>query len=328
MGSTRVAGEKDGSGAIRGLDGFQKLALATTATTYLLILVGGLVRAAGAGMGCPDWPKCFGLWIPPTHADQLPAAFDPARFNAALTWIEYVNRLLGVTTGLLIFATLAAAVVKHRRSPGILWPSVAAFLAVGFQGWLGGRVVAHGLAPWIVTVHLVVALVIVSLLLYATVNAFFAGRPPAPPVAQDPLAAWLGPGLIALTLVQVALGTQVRSGIDRASGLGIPRSGLLHTVGTVDDVHRGIAVCVFALAVWLWSRVLGSGARAVGWSATAVVALAGLQIVAGILLAHLALPRPIQVVHLSVASLLLGAETLLALLGRRLGSGASSASGV
>jgi heme a synthase len=310
-----------------GLDAFQRLALATTATTYLLILVGGLVRAAGAGMGCPDWPRCFGLWIPPTRADQLPAAFDPARFNAALTWIEYLNRLLGVATGLLIFATLAAAVAQHRRSPGILWPSAAAFLAVGFQGWLGGRVVAHGLEPWIVTVHLVVALVIVSLLLYATVNAFFAGRPTPPPPAHDPLVAGLAPGLVVLTLVQVALGTQVRSGVDRGLGLGLPRSDVLHRLGAVDDIHRGVAVCVFVLAAWLWSRSQDHAPPVVSRAAAVVVGLAGLQIVAGLLLASLALPRTVQVAHLSVASLLLGAETLLALLQRRLGGGASSASG-
>jgi len=94
----------------RRFDAFQKLALATTATTYLLILVGGLVRAAGAGLGCPDWPKCFGSWVPPTGADQLPPGFDPAQFNPALAWTEYLNRLLGVLVGCLIFATLVAAI--------------------------------------------------------------------------------------------------------------------------------------------------------------------------------------------------------------------------
>jgi heme a synthase len=302
----------------RRLDGFQKLALATTATTYLLILVGGLVRASGAGMGCPDWPKCFGLWVPPTRAAELPPGFDPAQFNAALTWTEYVNRLLGVTTGFLIFATLVAALVRHRRAHGIVWPSVAAFLGVGFQGWLGGRVVAHGLAPWIVTTHLVVALVIVSLLLYATVNAFFADG--ATPVSRgDRLAAWLAPGLVALTLIQVALGAQVRGAVDVAAALGVERSRILKTMGGFDDVHRGVAVCVFAVAVWLWSRARGTRSpRAVLHAATAVVILAAAQIGAGLLLAQLALPRPVQVAHLSIASLLLGAEMLLALLMRRL----------
>ena len=81
-------------------------------------------------------------------------------------WTEYLNRLLGVTVGFLIFATAISAWRHHRRDPRILWTTIAAFLLVGFQGWLGGRVVAHELAAWIVTVHMIVALVIVQLLLY------------------------------------------------------------------------------------------------------------------------------------------------------------------
>src|SRR4029453_2067836 len=68
------------------LDVFQGLAPATTAVTYRLILVGGLVRASGAGLGCPDWPKCFGLWIPPASAAELPPEFDPSQFNQMLMW--------------------------------------------------------------------------------------------------------------------------------------------------------------------------------------------------------------------------------------------------
>ena len=150
------------------LTSFQRLALWTTATTYLLILVGGLVRASGAGLGCPDWPRCFGSWIPPASAADLPPQFDPSQFNPTLMWTEYLNRLLGVTVGFLILATTISAWRHHRHEPRILWTTIAAFLLVGFQGWLGGRVVAHELAAWIVTVHLIVALVIVQLLLYAT----------------------------------------------------------------------------------------------------------------------------------------------------------------
>ena len=301
------------------LDGFQKLALATTATTYLLILVGGLVRASGAGMGCPDWPKCFGLWVPPMRADQLPAAFDPARFNAALTWTEYSNRLLGMTTGMLIFATLVAALVQHRRSPRILWPVAAAFLGVGFQGWLGGRVVAHNLAPWVVTVHLLVALVIVSLLLYATAQAFFAAEALAESRSVDRVTSAGASVLIALSLVQVALGTQVRGAIDaHAAVLGLPRSGLLASVGWPDMAHRNVALAVFVMAAWLLWRIGSTASPApVRRAAIAVVALAAAQIAAGLTLAYLALPRPVQVAHLSIASLLLGAETLLALVARR-----------
>src|SRR5437868_8273358 len=107
---------------------FQRLALATTATTYLLILVGGLVRASGAGLGCPDWPKCFGRWIPPLSKKDVPAAIDPSLFNVTKAWTEYVNRLLGVSVGLLIFSTLVLAFLHHRHARRILVPTITAFL--------------------------------------------------------------------------------------------------------------------------------------------------------------------------------------------------------
>ncbi|HEX4914405.1 MAG TPA: COX15/CtaA family protein, partial [Vicinamibacterales bacterium] len=90
------------------LTSFQRLALWTTAATYFLILVGGLVRASGAGLGCPDWPRCFGSWIPPASAAALPPQFDISQFNPTLMWTEYLNRLLGVIVGLLILATTIA----------------------------------------------------------------------------------------------------------------------------------------------------------------------------------------------------------------------------
>src|SRR5919109_1152360 len=97
------------------LSSFQRLALWTTATTYFLILVGGLVRASGAGLGCPDWPRCFGSWIPPLSAAELPPAFDRAQFNPVLMWTEYLNRLLGVSVGIFIFATLVVAIPDQSR---------------------------------------------------------------------------------------------------------------------------------------------------------------------------------------------------------------------
>src|SRR2546422_10799037 len=153
------------------LSSFQRLALWTTATTYFLILVGGLVRASGAGLGCPDWPRCFGSWIPPASAAQLPSRFDPSLFNPTLMWTEYLNRLLGVTVGFLIFATAVSAGRHHRREPRILGATVAALLLTGLQGGLGGRVVANELAAWVVTIEMIVALAIVQVLLYATVRS-------------------------------------------------------------------------------------------------------------------------------------------------------------
>lgn len=301
------------------LSSFQRLAVWTTAITYLLILVGGLVRASGAGLGCPDWPRCFGSWIPPLSASALPPQFDPADFNPTLMWTEYLNRLLGVSVGLLIFATAIVAWRRHRREPHIVWPVVAALLLTGYEGWLGGRVVAHELAPWIVTAHLVVALVIVSLLLYATVYAFFAqdGRPVR--VYHHRRALALATAIvIAITLGQVAIGTQVRGTIDDALDAGTARADALETLGAIDGWHRDTAIVVLsgtiALMLLVWARHPQEPVLAA--ATYAVLALAAAQIATGLTLAYADLPPPSQVAHLALGSLLLGALTVLFLLAR------------
>ena len=159
------------------MQSYRRMALWTTAATYFLIFVGGLVRVAGAGMGCPDWPKCFGRWIPPLSLEQLPPEIDPSTFNITLAWIEYGNRLAGVTVGFLIVATAILALIHFRRTPGVLYPSLAAGILVAIQGWQGSQVVASDLQPFIVTIHMVLALLIVSLLLYATLRSYAPSDP-------------------------------------------------------------------------------------------------------------------------------------------------------
>ena len=313
---------------------FQRLALWTTAATYFLILVGGLVRASGAGLGCPDWPRCFGSWIPPASAADLPAQFDASQFNPTLMWTEYLNRLLGVTVGFLILATTISAWRNHRHEPRIVWTTTIALLLTGFQGWLGGRVVAHDLAAWIVTVHMIVALIIVQLLLYATVEAFgkAEGRPldtlrvgPGEVEGRWPKAE--GPAtvaLILLTLVQIGFGTQVRGAIDTALDAGVARELALGTVGRIDFLHRDLAFAVLAgsAALTFWLLFRRAASSLVRWSLV-VLGLAILQVLLGVVMAYGSLLPAAQVGHLTIASLLLGAETVVFLLSRRPPSGSA-----
>ena len=295
------------------LTSFQRLALCTTAATYLLILVGGLVRASGAGLGCPDWPRCFGSWIPPASAADLPPQFDVSQFNPTLMWTEYLNRLLGITVGFLILATTVSAWRHHRHEPRIVWTTTIALLLTGFQGWLGGRVVAHELAAWIVTVHLVVALVIVQLLLYATVEGF--GRAEGRRGKAEAIA--IG-ALIVLTLVQIGIGAQVRGAVDMALDAGIARDLALGTVGRLDLLHRDAAFAVLAgaAAFTLWLLWRRASRRLIRWSFV-VLSLAIIQVLLGVVMAYGSLLPAAQVGHLTTASLLLGAETLVLLVSRR-----------
>lgn len=188
---------------------FRFWSVLTVISIYLLILVGGIVRATGSGMGCPDWPKCFGQWVPPTEASQLPADYKqvytaqrvaknqklartlaslgfkqvagnifahPTQyietdFNATKTWIEYVNRLLGALIGIFVFVTAVVAWPYWQRDRPVFWLAVASWLLTGFQGWLGSLVVSTNLLPVMVTIHMGLALFIVALLLYAAHRA-------------------------------------------------------------------------------------------------------------------------------------------------------------
>lgn len=303
------------------LDLFQRFALFTTIGTYLLIAVGGLVRASGAGLGCPDWPRCFDRWIPPITAAGVPETIDPALFNFAKAWMEYVNRLIGVFVGLLIFVTLVLAVWSYRRFPRVLWPTVAAFVLVGFEGWLGGQVVRSQLQPMILTAHLVTALVIVSLLLYATTSAFFG--PTGPSVDLPPARRWLGRAAIAtiaLLLVQVGVGALVRGEVQVLVEQGLARSEWVVNLSAIDPIHRNLAVMTSAAVIALsW----GAHAQVAPdpWlrrAAVVSVVLVGLQVVAGLSLAYADFPPAAQVVHLWLAALLLGSLTVLAMLAYRL----------
>ncbi len=93
---------------------FRKFATLSLLSIYLLILAGGIVRSTGSGMGCPDWPKCFGRFIPPTNVAELPLHYEviyqdklhgEVLFNPTKTWIEYINRLIGALTGLIVLIT-------------------------------------------------------------------------------------------------------------------------------------------------------------------------------------------------------------------------------
>ena len=141
---------------------------------FLVIIAGAVVRMTQSGMGCPDWPRCFGKWIPPTNANELPANFESYlkqqdidhSFNVFHTWTEYINRLLGALLGLLLLIQFAWSIkLFWKTKKAIVWFSLGTLLLTGFQGWLGKRVVDANLAAVKITTHMLVALLIAALAL-------------------------------------------------------------------------------------------------------------------------------------------------------------------
>ena len=303
---------------------YRRMAIITLAAVYFLILVGASVRASGAGIGCPDWPTCFGQWIPPTHESQLPSnykeiyadlGYADTRFNVTKTWAEYANRLVGVTIGFLIFLTAIFSIPLRRINKSIFLASVAAFFMVGFQGWLGAKVVSSNLQPGMITIHMLMALAIVGTLLFALAEARRRVMVKQPIIGIDSrFEPWLYI-VLGMTVLQVAMGTQVREMTDlirEAQGEAL-RSTWIEAMPWFFFVHRSFSALVLIANLWLARLLIHS----LGWQHVltrltfAMILVIFLAVLSGATLGHLGMPAFIQPTHLLAASLLFGLQFLI-----------------
>jgi len=307
----------------KALSSYRRFAWITITAVYFLILVGASVRASGAGMGCPDWPTCFGRWIPPVSESQLPANYQEIyadrgyadmRFNPVATWTEYFNRLVGVLIGILIMITAWKSWFCRHHDRWIFRASLAAFFMVAWQGWLGSRVVASNLQPGMITLHMLMALAIVGVLLFALARARREVAVANSVAGIDSrFAVWLYV-LLGLTILQVALGTQVREMVDFLKNIeGAERSTWVSALPWFFYVHRSLSALVLAAGLWImWLLV-----RSLGWShtltrfAAAMVIVLVLAVSSGAALGHLGMPMLVQPTHLLTAALLFGFQFLM-----------------
>ena len=284
------------------LNRYQKTALATVAATLFLIFVGGLVRATGAGLGCPDWPKCFGLWIPPMDVSQLPAGFDESQFNVVKTWTEYINRLIGILVGFLITLTAIFSWKYRKSKPSITISSIAAFILVLFQGWLGGMVVRSALAGWLITLHLITAVIIVLLLFYATFKATHQLVPVTINSTQKTRILATLAVLLVILIIQTGMGTQVREMIDHVRGTypDLARGNWLEETGVIYKIHRSFSWMVAIIgAIPIVLRKRWFPTPLMDKMVQALAALILVQIGLGVGMQFLNIPPTFQLLHLT-----------------------------
>lgn len=328
---------------------FLPTAKIATILVYFVIVAGALVRMTGSGMGCPDWPKCFGYYIPPTDIKELTwspgrtfekgqviikdealwvantdfttgnsfdqshwrpyTKHDYAIFNPMHTWIEYLNRLCGALAGIAVFVMAIFSVPFWKTNKKITLLSWLVVFLMGFQGWLGATVVYSVLNPIKITLHMVVALVIVAIMLFIVREA--AGKIQA--FRKDHLfqnMLWVS---LLLTLIQVVLGTQVRQFVDiQVKSVGYDNMQAVLENPMVDFyIHRTFSVLVFVVNAFLFwrNRKLNLGFSKINW----VMLLIGIEIISGVMMYYFAFPFGTQATHLVIASLLFGAQFYLAL---------------
>lgn len=322
---------------------FRKTAKVALVLIYLVIIAGAVVRMTGSGMGCPDWPKCFGYYIPPTEQSELEfkpnhdykkgiviivneelqvakqdfkssndlnlnnwniyTAHDYAVFNPMHTWVEYINRLLGALSGIpiLIFTIMSIWLWKDKKRFLIL--SIFAVFGMGFQAWLGKTVVDSNLSPYKITIHMVMALVIVAVILYL----IFASKTTFKNHIYD--SKFKNGMIIAtiLTFIQIIIGTQVRQFVDVQNKLNGYFNWDIMEIAPLDFyVHRTLSILVLALNVWLFlrNRKLNLGYKKFNF----VLICIALEISTGISMYYFNFPFTTQTIHLFIAAILIGIQ--------------------
>lgn len=321
---------------------FKSFAKLTLISIFLIIVAGSVVRMTGSGMGCPDWPKCFGFLIPPMSVDQIQwdagksffegqmiiyeeqlwsantdfvsaedynvenwtlyKKHDYAKFNPAHTWTEYVNRLIGAVSGLLTFIMLFMSFRYWKTKRKIVSLSALVVFLMGFQAWLGATVVYSVLQPVQITIHMLMALLIVALMVYliyelpesSTNNSF----------VFDKRLNRLLMIAIGLSLIQIALGTQVRQLIDEiSSALDHGQRELwIGLTGFTFKIHRSFAIALVLINGLLFFRndKLNLGFQLIN----AVFAVVMLEVVSGVILSYFDMIALMQPIHLVAASVL------------------------
>jgi len=319
---------------------------ATLSIIYLVIIAGAVVRMTGSGMGCPDWPKCFGYYIPPTEAEALEwkpdqnyrkgqviireeklevaqrdftstkiynpsnweayTKHDYALFNPWHTWIEYINRLLGALAGLFTLALFISTLFEPKRNRKHIVIAGLILFGILFQAWLGATVVYSVLNPLKITLHMLMALVLVALLFYLKAQ-IDQEQPETSELTRHRLMLITA---LSLTLIQVLFGTQVRQSVDHFIDDGNPIATWIQNAPVLFYIHRSFSILVILVNGILFYRLRKTSAFYFTYYQV-VLGLILIEIGTGIVMSYFEFPFSSQPLHLVIASLLFGVQAYL-----------------
>ncbi len=287
---------------------FRKINKLAIAMVFSLILIGGLVRSTGSGMGCPDWPRCFGKWVPPVSESELPAnyqdiyahrGYKDTTFNAAKTWTEYLNRLFGASVGVVILILFFYSLSLFKTHPRLLLTSGLALVTVSFQGWLGAVVVAHNLHPVIVTLHMSFAFLLLALLIVADHYC-------TPKQINASSGLWvITVAAFIITSAQILLGTQVRETVDVLVSQGLCKCCVPPLLGDWFTAHKSVAWLSAALnGLLAYMLIQKKETRYAIWIGGGIIA----ETLLGLILYYFGLPAWAQPLHLLTAFVMVSVQ--------------------
>ena len=313
---------------------------------FLVIVAGATVRVTGSGMGCPDWPKCFGYLIPPIEREQLEwksefsynkneiiifneslkiaksnfksgieynklnwapyLKHDYSVFNVYHTWIEFINRLLGAIAGIATLAMLFYSLSYWRKNKIIVLGSLLIVLGMGFQAWLGKEVVDSNLMPLKITIHMLMALIILALL----VLILYITNQNSVNIKKNKTLIYITSFGFFLTLIQIFSGTQVRQFIDIQMNEYPNQFELWLKFAPIKFYfHRSFSIIILITHFLLWLEFKKN--NFFPFSFKILIFIIGLEIFTGILMYYLNFPISTQPIHLFLATLIFSSQLYL-----------------
>lgn len=332
---------------------FIRLAKTSLVLVYLVIIAGAVVRMTGSGMGCPDWPKCFGHYIPPTNIQELLwepnhaynegqviikeeklwvankdfvskdvyetnnwdayTKHDYAEFNVFHTWVEYINRLCGALAGVSCLVLFFCSFKYWKLKKSVVLWSAIVLFLLMFNAWLGATVVYSVLNPIKITTHMVAALLNVAALIYLIKLARTNDKPILNYDRAFYIFSWIA---ILLTLIQIGMGTQVRQFIDEQTNSGVTDVALwLQNPVLIFYVHRTFSFVLLFVNLYLFLRNkrLNLGHTKINW----VMGLLVVEVFTGILMYYIHFPFGTQAAHVVLAAIMYGLQFQLILESRK-----------
>lgn len=319
---------------MRNLTRFQKVALGALLSVVLLIFMGAVVRATGSGMGCPDWPKCWGKYIPPSDVSEIDVTTLPiekykekrermggnpdditaetvlGEFHPFHTWVEFINRLC--TTPVAIFSLLAMILsFQYRQSdPWLFFGAFMGVFLVGLNAWMGMRIVHSGLQPGTITIHMLLA----KLLMCVYVYLVWAGARSEQRLSiefsrRGSYVKRVGLVLFLFIVVEGVMGSQVREMTDELQKEfnHAPRS---EWSDRLEDswmyvVHRSFSWAILVAAIWFYVVSRRYRVGGVRWQEKVILAMVLSQMVLGLILSNVGVLRSVQVLHIGLSSVLI-----------------------
>ena len=319
------------------------LTLTSIIIVYLVILAGGIVRMTGSGMGCPDWPKCFGYLIPPIERSQLDwkanyqynkdeiiilgeslfyaidnfnsekeinlsnwnkyTKHDYSKFNVYHTWIEYINRLIGAVAGLSVLVLFIYSLKFFRSKKSITLLSILSLVAILFQAWLGKTVVDSNLTASTITIHMLMAVV----LLFILFSILALSKPIKPSVLPNNVSILIIISIV-LLIIQILTGTEVRKFIDIQMELFnyTERNKWIENITNTFSFHRSFtwAIVLINSLIFLKLKNLDIQSKLI----YTIITLIFLQILTGVIMYYFHFPFSSQPIHLLISTLIIGLQ--------------------